>query len=138
MSNAYYLLKISKSLLLNFLELVGVLSIEPEQCEAKLADLRNLFINAHHLLNLYRPHQARESLILMMEEQLDRTRQEIEEINRTKERVENLLQQLRIEGADAGTAAAAHITDSKYGGGLGNVTLEEARQVWALINDDSD
>jgi mediator of RNA polymerase II transcription subunit 7 len=68
-SLAYYLLKISKSLLLNFLEFVGILSVSPEQFESKVDDMRNLFINAHHLINIYRPHQARESLIMMLDEQ---------------------------------------------------------------------
>ncbi|EAS36034.3 RNA polymerase II mediator complex protein [Coccidioides immitis RS] len=96
--HAYYLLKISKSLLLNFLELVGILSINPEQYEPKIEDIRNLFINAHHLLNLYRPHQSRESLITMMEEQLEQAKEEIREMEQTKERVEIYLRELEAEG----------------------------------------
>ncbi|WEW58680.1 Mediator of RNA polymerase II transcription subunit 7 [Emydomyces testavorans] len=96
--HAYYLLKISKSLLLNFLELVGILATNPEQYEPKLADIRNLFINAHHLLNIYRPHQSRESLITMMEEQLEKSREEIQEMNQIKERVESYLRELEAEG----------------------------------------
>jgi mediator of RNA polymerase II transcription subunit 7 len=97
-NHAYYLLKISKSLLLNFLEFVGILSVCPEQFASKLDDLRNLFINAHHLLNLYRPHQARESLIMMMEDQLERTREEIKEMDRVKEKSEAFLARLEAEG----------------------------------------
>lgn len=96
--HAYYLLKISKSLLLNFLEFVGVLSIAPEQFEPKLNDIRNLFVNAHHLLNLYRPHQSRESLIAMMEEQLEKAREEIQEMDEMKARVETYLRELEAEG----------------------------------------
>jgi len=88
---AFILKRIAKSLLLNFLELVGILSVNPEQYEDKIKDLRTLFINFHHLLNEYRPHQARESLILMMQDQLDRSRAETEGILRMKERVESLL-----------------------------------------------
>ncbi|KAJ5666635.1 hypothetical protein N7462_011044 [Penicillium macrosclerotiorum] len=97
-NHAYYLLKISKSLLLNFLEFVGILSISPEQFESKVQDLRNLFINAHHLLNLYRPHQARESLIVMMEEQLERTKNEIQQMDKVKVDIEDLLSRLETEG----------------------------------------
>jgi mediator of RNA polymerase II transcription subunit 7 len=138
LNHAYYLLKISKSLLLNFLEFIGILSIDPEQFESKLADLHNLFINAHHLLNLYRPHQARESLILMMEEQLDRTRDEIDEIDRTKLRIESLLQRLRADGAEAASAALPPPPPPPsvpQGSSLQDDSTEQARQVWALIND---
>jgi mediator of RNA polymerase II transcription subunit 7 len=130
-------LKISKSLLLNFLEFVGILSVAPEQFEPKLEDLRNLFINAHHLLNLYRPHQARESLILMMEEQLDRTREEIREMDRAKDRIEQLLQQVRSDGMDAlaeSQSATAEATKSAEF----DKTVEEARQLWALLNEEAD
>lgn len=51
-----------------------------------------MFVNFHHLLNEYRPHQARESLILMMQDQLDRSRAETEGIMKMKEKVEGLLE----------------------------------------------
>jgi mediator of RNA polymerase II transcription subunit 7 len=137
LNHAFYLLKISKSLLLNFLEFTGILSVAPEQFESKLEDLRNLFINAHHLLNLYRPHQARESLILMMEEQLDRTRNEIQEMDHVKDRVERLLEQLKTEGADALKGSQSDTKDS-MGVQFDSKTMEEARQLWALLNEDED
>ncbi|KAJ4223520.1 Mediator of RNA polymerase II transcription subunit 7 [Fusarium solani] len=73
---AFELKRLAKSLLLNFLELTGTLAQNPEQAEAKVQDLRTLFINFHHILNEYRPHQARESVIALMQEHLDRTRTE--------------------------------------------------------------
>ncbi|KAL4937180.1 mediator of RNA polymerase II transcription subunit 7 [Aspergillus oleicola] len=100
LNHAYYLFKISKSLLLNFLEFVGILSVAPDQFEPKVEDIRNLFINAHHLLNLYRPHQARESLIMMMEEQLSRTKEEIQLMDKLKEELTTVLGQLAAEGVD--------------------------------------
>ena len=56
--------------------------------------LRTLFINAHHLVNEYRPHQARETLIMLMEEQLRRTRAETQGIYEAKSRVETVLRDL--------------------------------------------
>ncbi|KFY29605.1 hypothetical protein V494_08624 [Pseudogymnoascus sp. VKM F-4513 (FW-928)] len=83
--------RISKSLLLNFLELMGIMSVNPEQYAEKIQDLRTLFINFHHLLNEYRPHQARESLILMMEAQLARSKAETDGIESMKTKVEGIL-----------------------------------------------
>jgi mediator of RNA polymerase II transcription subunit 7 len=73
---------------------MGIMSINPEQYMDKIQDLRTLFINFHHLLNEYRPHQARESLILMMEEQLRRSKDETEGIERMKAKVEGILEGL--------------------------------------------
>jgi mediator of RNA polymerase II transcription subunit 7 len=86
--------RLAKSLLLNFLELMGIMSVNPEHYAEKIQDLRTLFINFHHLLNEYRPHQARESLILMMEEQLERARGETRGIEAMKEKVEGILRGL--------------------------------------------
>jgi mediator of RNA polymerase II transcription subunit 7 len=137
LNHAYYLLKISKSLLLNFLEFVGVLSVAPEQFETKLDDLRNLFINAHHLLNLYRPHQARESLILMMEEQLENARSEIQEMDGIKNRVEKLLDQLAVEGREVEASVQPRSTKGGDNGSeLDQKTIEEARQLWTLLKEE--
>jgi len=91
LDRAVYLKKMARSILLNFLELVGVLSVDPSQYRQKVDDLTTLFINSHHLINEYRPHQARETLIMMMEEQLARKRKEIEEVRALKVKVEALL-----------------------------------------------
>ncbi|EED17374.1 RNA polymerase II mediator complex protein (Med7), putative [Talaromyces stipitatus ATCC 10500] len=138
LNHAYYLLKISKSLLLNFLEFVGVLSIAPEDFEAKLGDLRNLFINAHHLLNLYRPHQARESLILMMEEQLESARSQIQEMDDVKNRVERLLEQLTTEGLDAQQSSFQGSNHEANTVEFDNKAVEEARKLWDLLKDEDD
>ncbi|KAI9840479.1 MAG: Mediator of RNA polymerase II transcription subunit 7 [Sclerophora amabilis] len=106
LDRAFYLKKIAKSLLLSFMELVGILSVDPSQYGRKIEDLRTLFINAHHLLNEYRPHQARETLIMMMEEQLERSRRETAAINRMKEKVDSVLEGLEKEVVAAGKVSA--------------------------------
>ncbi|KAI1356018.1 mediator complex, subunit Med7 [Xylaria sp. FL0043] len=104
---ATILKRLAKSLLLNFLELTGLLATSPEEAEDKITDLRDLFINFHHLINEYRPHQARESLISMMQAQLDRTRAEtnaIRDANDKAERVLEGLSSLTVEDQENDTA----------------------------------
>lgn len=65
-----------------------------DQYTSKVQDLNTLFINFHHLLNEYRPHQARESLILMMQDQLERSRAETKGIREMKGKVDGILEGL--------------------------------------------
>jgi len=119
---ALVLKRLAKSLLLNFLDLVGILSINPALSESKIADLRTLFINFHHLLNEYRPHQARESLILLMQDQLEKSRAETQGIREMKEKVDGLLEGLgKIDVVD------------EVEGERSNEEVEERREVWAVL-----
>ncbi|KAL3421646.1 hypothetical protein PVAG01_05802 [Phlyctema vagabunda] len=122
---AFILKKLAKSLLLNFLELVGIMSINPEQFPEKIQDLRTIFINFHHLLNEYRPHQARESLILMMQDQLDKSRAETEGIMKMKEKVEGILEGL-------GQAKLAKKEDATMNGTGDEQAIE--RDIWAELD----
>ena len=145
---ATILKRLAKSLLLNFLELNGLLATQPEavrhitqasiypaaslakhfslhcigigvrvsntdiQAEDKITDIRDLFINFHHLINEYRPHQARESLISLMQSQLDRRRAETNAIRDAVDKAERVLEglsSLTIE--EQGRDAIAKETD---------------------------
>lgn len=54
---------LTKSALMNYLELVGIMGVDPAGWTEKVEDLRIIFINMHHLLNEYRPHQVTEPLL---------------------------------------------------------------------------
>jgi len=47
-------------------------------------------MNAHHIINEYRPHQAREALIQSMEERIAKIRGEIEAVKNMKAKIESL------------------------------------------------
>lgn len=61
--------KLNHSLLVNFLDLIDILINAPESSRRteKIDDLTLLFVHIHHLLNEYRPHQARETLRVILE-----------------------------------------------------------------------
>ncbi|KAF9922243.1 Mediator of RNA polymerase II transcription subunit 7 [Linnemannia zychae] len=75
--------RLNHSAVFNFLELVHILSTSPSEFAKKVDNIRVIFINMHHILNEYRPHQARETLRLMMNDQLARKRKETAAIRRT-------------------------------------------------------
>ncbi|KAF3207139.1 Mediator of RNA polymerase II transcription subunit 7 [Orbilia oligospora] len=107
---AQELRRLSKSLLLNYLELVGIMGISPEEYAEKVYHLRIHLINIHELINNYRPHQARETLISMMEEQLEKSRQETEDNRKACAKLKELLGSLST--FDAGGLLTSDTTTS--------------------------
>lgn len=84
------------------------------QAEEKITDIRDLFINFHHLINEYRPHQARESLISTMQAQLDRTRAETNAIRDAKDKTERVLEGLGSLTIEDRAIDAAPETEDVY------------------------
>ncbi|KAI9873789.1 MAG: Mediator of RNA polymerase II transcription subunit 7 [Pleopsidium flavum] len=127
--HAHHLRTLSKSLLLNFLELIGTLSINPEQYGRKIEDLRTVFVNMHHLINEYRPHQARETLIGMMEEQVERCRGEVKGVREMREKVEGILEGLGRGGAVGEEGVEVEEVEERKG----RRRREEDRRVWEAL-----
>lgn len=73
--------KLLDLLLLNFLELAGSVLVEPAKFYVKIEQLKLILINMNHLLNTYRPHQTRESLIMLLQKQIEGKRTEIAQID---------------------------------------------------------
>ncbi|KAF3987360.1 hypothetical protein FT663_03411 [Candidozyma haemuli var. vulneris] len=86
--------KLLDSLLLNFLELVGSVSKEPAKFYGKIEDLKLILINMNHLLNTYRPHQTRESLIMLLKRQIEGKRNDIRSIDETVLNVKNRIKEM--------------------------------------------
>jgi mediator of RNA polymerase II transcription subunit 7 len=88
-----YLFRFLRSILLSYISLLGIVAANPtsEQKDQKLKDIMTLVANMHALVNEYRPHQARQSFIERMEEQVRRKREEIEGVRRIGEEVRQVL-----------------------------------------------
>ena len=109
---------------------MGTLSVNPEHYGRKIEDLRTLFINMHHLINEYRPHQARETLIVMMEEQVERCRGEVNGFREMREKVEGILEGLRRDSGVRGLAEGEEVTEVEK---KARRRSEEDRRVWEAL-----
>uniref|UniRef100_A0A3Q4N170 Mediator of RNA polymerase II transcription subunit 7 n=2 Tax=Pseudocrenilabrinae TaxID=318546 RepID=A0A3Q4N170_NEOBR len=86
--------KLNMSILVNFLDLLDILIKSPGSIkrEEKLEDIKLLFVHMHHLINEYRPHQARETLRVMMEVQ---KRQRLETAERFQKHLERVVEMIQ-------------------------------------------
>jgi len=86
--------KLNYSILVNFLDLLDVLIRAPDSQRRldKIDDLTLLFIHMHHLINEFRPHQARESLRVMLEKQ---KRERLETVERFKKHLQCVQEMLQ-------------------------------------------
>lgn len=89
-----YLFRFLRSMLLSYISLLGIVATDPLSSakDDQIANILTMVTNMHALINEYRPHQARETLIVKMEEQLERQRKEVEGVKRMRERVREVLQ----------------------------------------------
>ncbi|KAJ3326391.1 Mediator of RNA polymerase II transcription subunit 7 [Blyttiomyces sp. JEL0837] len=70
-------------------ELNHTLIHRPREFAKKLDDIRLIVINMHYLLSSYRPHQARDTLRLMLQQHIKRRKDTTEELQKCLEQVEN-------------------------------------------------
>ncbi|KAJ6778595.1 MEDIATOR OF RNA polymerase II TRANSCRIPTION SUBUNIT 7 [Salix koriyanagi] len=71
---------LNRELQLHILELADVLVERPSQYARRVEDISLVFKNLHHLLNSLRPHQARATLIHVLELQTQRRKQAVDDI----------------------------------------------------------
>lgn len=86
--------KLNHSILVNFLDLLDIFIRAPDSSkrEEKIEDLNLLFIHIHHLINEFRPHQARETLRVMMEMQ---KQQRLETAERFQKHLDRVIEKLQ-------------------------------------------
>ncbi|KAI5318738.1 hypothetical protein L3X38_038446 [Prunus dulcis] len=84
---------LNRELQLHILELADILVERPSQYARRVEDISLIFKNLHHLLNSLRPHQARATLIHILELQIQRRKQAVEDIKRRREEAQRLLKE---------------------------------------------
>ncbi len=141
-NHAVLLTKLTKSMLLNFLELTTILGNDPAEHAEKIEDIRQLVLNAHVVINMYRPHQARESVREMLMEILEEGRKEIEAIEQKKVEVAQYLEEVKAwkeggskreaEETTNGTGIEAPSAKEKSSEGK---EIEEAKSLWRIVHE---
>ncbi|KAI3956154.1 hypothetical protein MKW92_021563 [Papaver armeniacum] len=79
---------LNRELQLHILELVDVLVERPSQYARRVEDISLIFKNMHYLLNSSHPHQARATLIHILELHIQRRREAVEDI-KSKQSIES-------------------------------------------------
>jgi mediator of RNA polymerase II transcription subunit 7 len=89
----HYLNRFNRSIIIEYISLLGVVALNPtsEHKDNKLKHILTLVCNMHALINEYRPHQARETLIRIMEEQVRRKKAEVQAVKEMRGKVEEVL-----------------------------------------------
>lgn len=101
------------------------LAVDPAGYAFKWDELHVLFQEAHAVVNEYRPHQARETLIVVMEEQVKRAREEERGAKEMVERVKTVLRGLaRGDGDGDGDGDLGRVKWNEEG---------EERRVWEVV-----
>ncbi|KAL9270564.1 Mediator of RNA polymerase II transcription subunit 7b-like protein [Drosera capensis] len=87
---------LNRELQLHFLELADILVERPSQYARRVEEISVIFKNLHHLLNSLRPHEARATLIHVMELQIQRRKMAGEDIKRRREEAQRLLKEALV------------------------------------------
>jgi len=128
-----YLLSLARSLLTTFLSLTGIMSEDPTQYEETVMDLKTIVTNMHDLINQYRPHQARETLILMMEERIERLRGEIRGIGEAGEKMEGAFKELCEAGESKGKLESSGHAEKGVDQDVGGLEKQRQRAAWEAL-----
>lgn len=114
--------------LLAFLSLTNALATNPAGYAPIWDELHELFQEIHTVINGYRPHQARETLILMLEEQLERVRGETREVGEAVERAKEVVDTL---GREDTSGEMDELGETVGQGGRKEQDLE--KRIWTVL-----
>ena len=148
LNHAVLLSRLTKSLLLHFLEFTTILADAPTERADKMDDIQRLVKNVIAVINMYRPHQARESVKEMLKGMLDDGKREMEECDRLQGEVHTFLDgvqefkksdELR-DGASAMSGVNGHAEHNQNGinGAQEDEDVTEARRLWRIVHEIAD
>ena len=108
--------KLNHSVLVNFLDLIDILIKCPEspKRDEKIEDINLLFIHMHHLINEFRPHQARETLRVMLMVQRRKRTQFTSKFKEQLEKVESIIQEAIENLPEVDMEGLCHVSSLLY------------------------
>lgn len=134
------LLSLSDRLLKLFLRYVQILGTDPSGLlwVPQWEEIRKTFEEAHHIINEYRPHQARETLLLMMEDQIKQFREETERIRRSVAKTREVMESLGAHNGDSDTKLTNFAKDATKSKVAVDPSVESskemARRIWEIVD----
>lgn len=134
------LLLLLKSLNLNFLEFMTVMGDDPANWEQKTRDIGMILENVMAVINLLRPHQARESVKALLEKRLADGREEIERCDQMKVKIEAFLSKVeedgRVEKVEEETVNGSRMNGVQSAAEKKKTEeFEKSRKLWAMLDD---
>lgn len=109
--------KLNHSILVNYMELLDVMIDAPASAERqkKIEEIKILFINLHHLINEFRPHQARETLRIMLHRQKQTRLETSERLKKNIEKARGILKNCsaNLQNSLAGSAVTVPTETTK-------------------------
>eukprot|EP00898_Chlorokybus_atmophyticus_P007581 jgi/Chlat1/7824/Chrsp66S07275 len=84
--------RLNRSLLFSFIDLIKVLAEHPSQYARRIEDMGLILRNMHHLLNALRPHQARATLVHMLQTQIQQRRVAVQDVRRQTQEAMDIVQ----------------------------------------------
>ena len=130
------LIIVTRSLLLNFLELLSIsaLNATPESWGHKMEDLQQLANEAHRSLGQYRSWQARQALIGLMKQMIRDGEAEAQALERAKEDVRGTMKEVtqlmkadEVVGRESGSANDAVAVRELY-------AEAEEKRLWEVLD----
>ncbi|KAJ4371758.1 Mediator of RNA polymerase II transcription subunit 7 [Didymella sp. IMI 355093] len=134
-----YLNRFNRSLIIEYIKLLGIVAINPTSPGKNevLKHILNLVCNMHGLINEYRPHQARETLIRIMEEQVARKKREIEGVKGMGEKVRGVLDGFgKAVEAGIGGEEGGEVGEVAREGVQSNKRKDRQRGMWDVLDEE--
>ena len=135
------LVRLNDRLLQLFLRYVQILATDPSGrlWVPQWEEIRNTFEEAHGLINEYRPHQARETLILMMEDQIKQLKDETAQVKTSVAKAKELMKNLSGGGQESGNKNRDKNEDLRdrhdlSDGQMPGTSKNSTKQMWDILD----